>query len=349
MSETYDLFQLGRAEPAERDGCAGDGPAREGEEARARSRSIREALGIAYFRIGRWAEAEAEFRALVELAPSDEFAHYALGTRSREPGPARGGDAAHQDRTLAAAADVLRGRRARIGVRAVVQRVSRGVGRRGRERRRRDRPGRARACSASRPATRPSEAERLAAKIARLRIFENEDGRFDRSLVDVDGRGARRQPVHARRGHAQGEPARASRAAARPEARGAALRAVLRRARQPRACGVRRRLRRPDGGLARQRRARDDRSRRLERAGLCSGARSGRGRAPRDVERAARRRRATCARRRRVALVVAVVLFAPVAVATWESRPRRFPGSPRRRSSSSSYFAAAHTAYRRRI
>ena len=34
-----------------------------------RSRSIREALGIAYFRIGRWAEAEAEFRALVELAP----------------------------------------------------------------------------------------------------------------------------------------------------------------------------------------------------------------------------------------------------------------------------------------
>ena len=44
-----------------------------------RSRSIREALGIAYFRIGRWVEAEAEFRALVELAPADEFAHYALG------------------------------------------------------------------------------------------------------------------------------------------------------------------------------------------------------------------------------------------------------------------------------
>jgi Flp pilus assembly protein TadD len=41
--------------------------------------SIRETLGIAYFRIRRWEEAEAEFRALVELAPSDEFAHYALG------------------------------------------------------------------------------------------------------------------------------------------------------------------------------------------------------------------------------------------------------------------------------
>jgi D-tyrosyl-tRNA(Tyr) deacylase len=30
-------------------------------------------------------------------------------------------------------------------------------------------------------------AEGLAAKIARLRIFENEDGRFDRSLLDVGG------------------------------------------------------------------------------------------------------------------------------------------------------------------
>jgi Flp pilus assembly protein TadD len=42
------------------------------------SRSIREALGIAYFRLGRFSEAEAEFRALVELAPADEFAHYGL-------------------------------------------------------------------------------------------------------------------------------------------------------------------------------------------------------------------------------------------------------------------------------
>jgi D-aminoacyl-tRNA deacylase len=30
-------------------------------------------------------------------------------------------------------------------------------------------------------------AARLAAKVARLRIFENEDGRFDRSLLDTDG------------------------------------------------------------------------------------------------------------------------------------------------------------------
>ena len=32
-----------------------------------------------------------------------------------------------------------------------------------------------------------ADAERLAAKIARLRIFENEAGKFDRSLLDVAG------------------------------------------------------------------------------------------------------------------------------------------------------------------
>ena len=31
------------------------------------------------------------------------------------------------------------------------------------------------------------EAARLAGKVARLRVFENEDGRFDRSLLDVGG------------------------------------------------------------------------------------------------------------------------------------------------------------------
>ncbi|HZQ17065.1 MAG TPA: tetratricopeptide repeat protein [Gaiellaceae bacterium] len=42
--------------------------------------SIREALGIAYFRLHRWKEAEEEFRAIVEdLAPTDDYAHYALG------------------------------------------------------------------------------------------------------------------------------------------------------------------------------------------------------------------------------------------------------------------------------
>ena len=32
-----------------------------------------------------------------------------------------------------------------------------------------------------------ADAERLAGKVARLRIFENDEGRFDRSLLDVSG------------------------------------------------------------------------------------------------------------------------------------------------------------------
>jgi len=33
----------------------------------------------------------------------------------------------------------------------------------------------------------PAEAERLARRVARLRIFENDEGRFDRSLLDTGG------------------------------------------------------------------------------------------------------------------------------------------------------------------
>ena len=50
--------------------------------------SIREALGIAYFRIHRWAEAEAEFRAVLELSPADDYAHYALGRALEKQGRA---------------------------------------------------------------------------------------------------------------------------------------------------------------------------------------------------------------------------------------------------------------------
>jgi len=55
-------------------------------ERRVSSSSIREALGIAYFRITRWREAEAEFRKLVELSPVDGYAHYALGRALQKQG-----------------------------------------------------------------------------------------------------------------------------------------------------------------------------------------------------------------------------------------------------------------------
>jgi Flp pilus assembly protein TadD len=79
MSETFDLFQQGRAHlkqgmAAQATVALEKAKAREPEKA-----SIREALGIAYFRIRRYAEAESEFRKMLELAPVDDYAHYALG------------------------------------------------------------------------------------------------------------------------------------------------------------------------------------------------------------------------------------------------------------------------------
>ena len=79
MSETFDLFQQGRSHlkrgmAAQATVALEKAKAREPEKA-----SIREALGIAYFRIKRYAEAEAEFRKMLELAPVDDYAHYALG------------------------------------------------------------------------------------------------------------------------------------------------------------------------------------------------------------------------------------------------------------------------------
>ncbi|HEX5245806.1 MAG TPA: tetratricopeptide repeat protein [Gaiellaceae bacterium] len=80
MSEsTYSLFQKGKAHlkrgmPAQATVALEKAKKREPDKA-----SIREALGIAYFRIRRWDAAEAEFRTLLELSPVNDYAHYALG------------------------------------------------------------------------------------------------------------------------------------------------------------------------------------------------------------------------------------------------------------------------------
>ncbi len=76
---TYTLFQQGKARLS--DGMAAQATvALEKAKRREPSKaSIREALGIAYFRLRRWSEAEVEFRKVLELAPTDDYAHYALG------------------------------------------------------------------------------------------------------------------------------------------------------------------------------------------------------------------------------------------------------------------------------
>src|SRR5512133_4331444 len=76
---TYNLFQQGRAHLAEGMAAQATVALEKAKRREPEKASIREALGIAYFRIHRYAEAESEFRKMLELAPVDDYAHYALG------------------------------------------------------------------------------------------------------------------------------------------------------------------------------------------------------------------------------------------------------------------------------
>ena len=86
MSETYDLFQQGRRHLAKGMAAQATVPLEKAKRLEPAKASIREALGIAYFRIGRFAEAEEEFRAVLELSPVDDYAHYALGRSLEKQG-----------------------------------------------------------------------------------------------------------------------------------------------------------------------------------------------------------------------------------------------------------------------
>ena len=78
MSETFDLFQQGRDHLSKGMAAQATVPLEKAKAREPEKASIREALGIAYFRIRRYDEAEAEFRAMLELSPADDYAHYAL-------------------------------------------------------------------------------------------------------------------------------------------------------------------------------------------------------------------------------------------------------------------------------
>ena len=79
MSDAYHHFREGQKRL--RTGMAAQAtvPLEKAKRREPNKASIRESLGIAYFRIGRYDEAAAEFRAILELAPNDDYAHYALG------------------------------------------------------------------------------------------------------------------------------------------------------------------------------------------------------------------------------------------------------------------------------
>ena len=79
MSDVYNLFQQGREHLANGMPAQATVPLEKAKRREPRKASIREALGIAYFRIRRYSEAESEFRAVLDISPTDHYAHYALG------------------------------------------------------------------------------------------------------------------------------------------------------------------------------------------------------------------------------------------------------------------------------
>ena len=79
MSETYDLYRQGQEHLSKGRAAQATVALEKAKRREPDKASIREALGIAYFRIHRFAEAEAEFQKILELQPVDHYAHFALG------------------------------------------------------------------------------------------------------------------------------------------------------------------------------------------------------------------------------------------------------------------------------
>jgi Flp pilus assembly protein TadD len=79
VSDTYALFQEGKARLERGMAAQATVPLEKAKAREPDKASIREALGIAYFRIRDYDRAANEFRAMLTLSPTDDYAHYALG------------------------------------------------------------------------------------------------------------------------------------------------------------------------------------------------------------------------------------------------------------------------------
>jgi Flp pilus assembly protein TadD len=89
VNDAYTLFREGQARLRSGMTAQATVPLEKAKRLEPAKASIREALGIAYFRLSRWQEAEREFRTIVEdLSPTDTYAHYALGRSLEQQGKA---------------------------------------------------------------------------------------------------------------------------------------------------------------------------------------------------------------------------------------------------------------------
>ena len=83
MDDVYDLFQRGTALLEAGDFNSATVPLSKAAELEPEKTSIREALGRAYFRSRQFEEARVEFEAVVERAPTNDFALFCLGRALR--------------------------------------------------------------------------------------------------------------------------------------------------------------------------------------------------------------------------------------------------------------------------
>lgn len=86
MSDVYDLFQRGTALLDAGDHDAATVPLSKARNLDPGKTSIREALGRALFGAGRYAEAAQEFDAVVEIAPTNDYALFCLGRSLQQMG-----------------------------------------------------------------------------------------------------------------------------------------------------------------------------------------------------------------------------------------------------------------------
>jgi Flp pilus assembly protein TadD len=86
FDDVYDLFQNGTRLLRDRDFHAAAIPLARARDLEPDKTSIREALGRALFGAQRYAEAAGEFEAVVERAPTDDYALFCLGRSLQQLG-----------------------------------------------------------------------------------------------------------------------------------------------------------------------------------------------------------------------------------------------------------------------
>jgi Flp pilus assembly protein TadD len=87
--KVYDLFMRGSDLLEHGDFAASTIPLEQAAAMEPEKSSIREALGRAYFRTGRYEAASVEFQAVVDRHPVNDFAHFCLGRSLEKSGRPR--------------------------------------------------------------------------------------------------------------------------------------------------------------------------------------------------------------------------------------------------------------------